>query len=48
MIDHVEDICAPAAIERALSVYIELQERDQSVLLQARKKSHSAYLRNGR
>lgn len=37
MIDHVEDICAPAAIERALSVYIELQERDQSVLLQARK-----------
>jgi len=37
MIDLVEAICAPAAIERALSVYQELQERDQSVLLQARK-----------
>lgn len=37
MIDPVEDICAPAAIERALSVYLAMQERDQSVLLQARK-----------
>jgi hypothetical protein len=37
MIDHVEDVCAPAAIERALGVYRELRERDQSVILQARK-----------
>jgi hypothetical protein len=37
MFDHVDDICAPAAIERALSIYVELQERDESVLLQARK-----------
>jgi hypothetical protein len=37
MIDRIEQICAPAAIERALSVYQELQERDRSVLLQARK-----------
>jgi hypothetical protein len=37
MIDPVEDVCAPAAIERALSVYRDLQERDQSVILQARK-----------
>jgi len=33
----VERVVAPTAIERALSVYQQLQERDQSVLLQARK-----------
>jgi hypothetical protein len=33
----VEQVVAPTAIERALSVYQQLQERDQSVLLQARK-----------
>jgi hypothetical protein len=33
----VEKVIAPAAIERALSIYQQLQERDQSVLLQARK-----------
>ena len=35
--DSVEQIVAPAAIERALSIYQQLQERDQSVVLQARK-----------
>ena len=33
----VEKVIAPVAIERALSIYQQLQERDQSVLLQARK-----------
>jgi hypothetical protein len=37
MIDPVEDICAPAAIERALCIFRELREQDQSVILQARK-----------
>jgi hypothetical protein len=37
MTDPVEDIVAPAAIERALSVYQRLNPCDQSVLLQARK-----------
>jgi hypothetical protein len=35
--DSVEQIIAPAAIERALSIYQQLQERDVSVVLQARK-----------
>jgi transposase-like protein len=35
--DAVEKVTAPVAIERALSIYQQLQERDQSVLLQARK-----------
>jgi hypothetical protein len=33
----VEKVVAPVAIERALSIYHQLQERDQSVMLQARK-----------
>ena len=33
----VEQVIAPVAIERALSIYKMLQERDQSVVLQARK-----------
>src|SRR4051794_11841714 len=33
----VEEVIAPAAIERALSVYRQLNEYDQSVVLQARK-----------
>jgi transposase-like protein len=33
----VEQIVAPAAIERALSIYEQLQQRDHSVILQARK-----------
>lgn len=37
MTDPVEDVVAPAAIERALSVYQRLNPCDQSVLLQARK-----------
>ena len=37
MSDLVEEIIAPAAIERALGIYQQLQERDQSVILQARK-----------
>jgi hypothetical protein len=37
MTDSVEDIVAPAAIERALMVYQELKPCDRSVLLQARK-----------
>ena len=37
MPDTVEKTIAPAAIERALSVYQQLQPRDQSVIVQARK-----------
>lgn len=37
MTDPVEDVVAPAAIERALSVYQRLNPCEQSVLLQARK-----------
>jgi hypothetical protein len=37
MSDPVEETVAPAAIERALAVYGQLQPRDKSVLLQARK-----------
>ena len=33
----IEEVVAPAAIERALGIYQQLQHRDQSVLLQARK-----------
>ena len=35
--DAVETVIAPAAIERALTVYQQLQPRDQSVIVQARK-----------
>lgn len=35
--DRVEETVAPAAIERALAIYQQLQPRDKSVLLQARK-----------
>jgi hypothetical protein len=37
MSDPIEEVVAPAAIERALGIYQQLQQRDQSVLLQARK-----------
>lgn len=33
----IEQIVAPAAIERALSIYRQLQEREWSVVVQARK-----------
>ena len=33
----LEEAVAPAAIERALGIYQQLQPRDKSVLLQARK-----------
>jgi hypothetical protein len=33
----VEEVTAPAAIERALIIYQQLQPRDQSVIVQARK-----------
>jgi hypothetical protein len=33
----IEQLVAPAAIERALSIYQRLQERDRSVVMQARK-----------
>jgi len=33
----VEEVIAPTAIERALSVYQQLNQYDQSVVLQARK-----------
>jgi hypothetical protein len=33
----VEAVIAPAAIERALAIYQQLQPRDQSVIVQARK-----------
>ena len=35
--DTAEAIIAPAAIERALTIYQQLQPRDQSVIVQARK-----------
>jgi hypothetical protein len=35
--DAVEKAIAPAAIERALTIYQQLQPRDQSVIVQARK-----------
>jgi hypothetical protein len=35
--DEVEKTIAPAAIERALTIYQQLQPRDQSVIVQARK-----------
>ena len=37
MSDPVEEVVAPAAIERAFGIYQQLQQSDQSVLLQARK-----------
>jgi hypothetical protein len=37
MSDPVEEVVAPAAIERALGIYEQLQQRDEPVLLQARK-----------
>ena len=37
MSDPVEEVVAPAAIERALGIYQQLRERHQSVVLQARK-----------
>ena len=36
-IETIEQVVAPAAIERALSIYRQLQERDWSVIVQARK-----------
>jgi hypothetical protein len=35
--DQIETVVAPAAIERALNIYQQLQRRDQSVIVQARK-----------
>ena len=35
--DSVEKVVAPAAIERALTIYRQLQDRDESVCQQARK-----------
>ncbi|MDX6458078.1 MAG: hypothetical protein QOE55_1775 [Acidobacteriaceae bacterium] len=35
--DAVEAVIAPAAIERALAIYQQMQPRDQSVMVQARK-----------
>jgi hypothetical protein len=35
--DPVEEVCAPAAIERALGIYQQLQQPDRSVSRQARK-----------
>jgi hypothetical protein len=35
--DSVEKAVAPAAIERALAIYQQMQPRDQSVIVQARK-----------
>ena len=37
MSDPVEEVVAPAAIERALGIYQQLRQPDQSVVLQARK-----------
>jgi hypothetical protein len=37
MSDPVEEVVTPAAIERALGIYQQLRQRDQSVVLQAKK-----------
>src|SRR6478672_13907823 len=37
MSDPIEEVVAPAAIKRALGIYQQLRQRDQSVVLQARK-----------
>jgi hypothetical protein len=37
MIGSVEEVTAPAAIERVMSIYQKLMNRDNSVLLQVRK-----------
>ena len=37
MSDPIEEVVAPAAIERALGIYQQLQQRDPSVVLQAGK-----------
>ena len=37
MSDFTEEVCAPAAIERALGIYQQLKDPDRSVCLQARK-----------
>lgn len=37
MTDPVEEIVAPAAIERAMSIFEQLKERDHCALVQARK-----------
>src|SRR6202790_5739448 len=37
MSDPVEEVVAPAAIERAIGIYQQLQQHDQSVFLQAQK-----------
>jgi hypothetical protein len=37
MSDPVEEVVAPAAIERALNIYEQFQQHDPSVILQARK-----------
>jgi hypothetical protein len=41
--DPVEEIVAPSAIERALAIYQKLQPRDPSVIVQAKKFSHSIF-----
>jgi hypothetical protein len=35
--DALETVVAPAAIERPLAIYLQMQARDQSVIVQARK-----------
>jgi hypothetical protein len=37
MTDHLQDVIAPSAIERALSIYQQMQECDHVTLTQARK-----------
>jgi hypothetical protein len=37
MTDPIEDVLAPAVIERAMSIYDSFKERDRSKMVQARK-----------
>jgi hypothetical protein len=37
MHDALQDVIAPTAIERAMSIYEQLRDRDQTILVQARK-----------
>jgi hypothetical protein len=46
--ESAELVVAPAAIERALHLYEQLQPHDTLVILQAAKTPNTAYFRNGR
>jgi hypothetical protein len=40
MVDPIEEVAAPAAIERAMTIFAQFRERDHGELQQARKALH--------